>query len=64
MDDLFQRLKKHTEFTDAQDYIFADPETGEMLNKKIYYRHWDEIVRNTQNLPSTVSVTPMRRSDS
>ena len=45
--DLFQRLKKHTEFTDAGDYIFADPKTGEMLNKKIYYRHWDEIIRNT-----------------
>ena len=45
--DLFQRLKKHTEFTDAGDYIFADPKTGKMLNKKIYYRHWDEIIRNT-----------------
>ena len=45
--DLFQRLKKHTEFTDAGDYIFAHPKTGEMLNKKIYYRHWEEIVRNT-----------------
>lgn len=44
---MFQRLKKLTEFTDAQDYIFADPKTGEMLNKKIYYRHWDEIIRNT-----------------
>ena len=45
--DLFQRLKKHTEFTDAGDYIFADPKTGSMPDKKIYYRHGDEIIRNT-----------------
>ncbi len=44
---LFQRVKKLTRHTDARDYVFADPKTGGMLDKKIYYRHWDEIIRNT-----------------
>ena len=40
-------VKKLTRHTDAWDCIFADPKTGGMLDKKIYYRHWDEIIANT-----------------
>ena len=36
-----------TKYTSKDSFVFVDAENGEQLGTKIYYRYWDEIVKNT-----------------
>jgi integrase len=41
--DIFQRIKTYSKHTHQQDYVFADVDTGEPIGKKILYRLWNII---------------------
>ncbi len=43
----FKRVKQISKFTNGNDWIFVDNETGEQLGKKTLYRLWDEVIKNT-----------------
>ena len=45
--DLFQKIKKLSQYTNNDDYVFVDGSNGEQLATKTYYRYWDEIIKNT-----------------
>ena len=41
------RLKKLSNYTKGDDYIFVDNETGEQLNKTAFYREWKAMLKET-----------------
>lgn len=41
--DIFQRIKKYSNHTHAQDYVFANLDSGEAISRKTLYRLWDVI---------------------
>lgn len=45
--EVLERLKKHSKWTGKEDYLFVDNETGKPIDKKVYYRLWEEIVQKT-----------------
>ena len=53
--DIFRSIKKHSNFTGRNDFIFVDnfSETGEQLEKNRYYRLWNEMLDNTGLQEST-----------
>ena len=44
--DIFERIKGYSKHKKADDWIFADNETGEQLGKKAYYKHWHNLLKN------------------
>ena len=45
--DVFNTIKRYSNFTKPTDYVFVDNDTGEQLNKKAYYRHWKTMLDET-----------------
>ena len=45
--DIFKKVKTISSFKSPEDWVFTGVDTGEQLSKKILYRLWDEIVKNT-----------------
>ena len=45
--DIFKKVKKLSTYTDINDFIFVDTNTGEQFPKKTLYRYWNEIINNT-----------------
>jgi len=45
--DVFKRLKKFSKYTNLNDYIFVDNDTGKQIERTVYYRHWNFLVRET-----------------
>lgn len=43
----FIRLKKLSNHTKNEDYIFVDNETGKQLNKSVYYKEWKAMLKGT-----------------
>lgn len=44
----FIRLKKLSNHTRGDDYIFVDNETGVQLNKSVYYKEWKSMLKDTE----------------
>jgi integrase len=44
MGGLFERIRRYSNFTGRGDWVFVDNETGEQLDRKVYYRLWDELL--------------------
>jgi integrase len=40
----FERIRRYSNFTGRGDWVFVDNETGEQLDRKVYYRLWDELL--------------------
>ena len=45
--DLFKRIKTYSNHKNPNDFIFADDETGDMLSRKILYKMWNIIMKET-----------------
>lgn len=45
--DIIDDLKKFSRWTKNNDLVFVDNDTGKELSKKVYYKLWDEIIRET-----------------
>lgn len=45
--DFFKRIKTYSEFTHNQDYVFADMTTGEPIGKKLLYKLWKVIMKES-----------------
>lgn len=43
----FTRIKTYSPHTKANDYVFAEPDTGEPLKKKPLYRYWAILKKET-----------------
>jgi integrase len=55
--DVFERIKKYSEFTGANDFVFADNHTGEQIVRDIYYKHWKYLVKETKLDSNRVDTT-------
>jgi integrase len=44
MGGLLERIRRYSKFTGRGDWVFVDNETGEQLERKVYYRLWDELL--------------------
>jgi integrase len=42
--DVFTRLKRFSNHTKNNDFVFVDNDTGEQLGKDVYYKHWNYLV--------------------
>jgi integrase len=40
----FDRLRKISKFTSADDFVFCDQDTGNMIHKKDYYELWHDLI--------------------
>jgi len=45
--DVFERLKKYSNFTKPNDFIFIDNDTGNQLVRDTYYKHWNYLINET-----------------
>lgn len=45
--DFFNRIKTYSRNTHQQDYIFADYDTGEVFSRKILYKMWSMIMKES-----------------
>ena len=45
--DFFKRIKTYSNHKHAQDYVFADIDTGEPIGKKILYKLWKTIMKES-----------------
>lgn len=45
--DFFNRIKTYSKHTHPQDYIFTDVDTGEMFSRKLLYKYWDLIMKES-----------------
>ena len=45
--DLVEKLKKLSKFTNPDDYIFIDNQSGDQLGRDIYYKYWQIILDAT-----------------
>ena len=43
----FKRIKDISNFTKPKDWVFANNDTGKQLDKKIYYKLWQQVLENT-----------------
>ncbi|MCE7887742.1 MAG: hypothetical protein DYH13_09630 [Alphaproteobacteria bacterium PRO2] len=43
--DIFQRIKAYSKHTKKDDWIFADNDTGEQIHKKVYYKLWENLLK-------------------
>ncbi len=42
--DVFTRLKRFSNHTKTNDFVFVDNDTGEQLSKDVYYKHWNYLI--------------------
>jgi integrase len=42
--DVFTRLKRFSNHTKSNDFVFVDNDTGEQLKKDVYYKHWNYLI--------------------
>ena len=45
--DFFNRVKTYSKHTHPEDYVFADPKTGKLLDKRILYKMWHRIMEES-----------------
>jgi len=45
--DVFTRIKRYSQFTDKDNYIFVDNDSGKQIERTIYYKHWNYLVDKT-----------------
>ena len=45
--DIFKRIKTYSNHKSPTDYVFASFETGEMFSRKILYKMWNIIMKET-----------------
>jgi len=45
--DFFNRIKEYSSKTHPQDYIFADYDTGEIFSRKLLYKYWGMIMKES-----------------
>lgn len=45
--DIFERIKGYSKFVKADDWVFVDNETGNQLHKKVYYKYWAQLLKET-----------------
>lgn len=38
--DIFERIKRYSKHTKHDDWVFVDNDTGEQIQKKVYYKQW------------------------
>lgn len=43
--DIFHRIKAYSQHKKADDWIFADNETGNQIHKKVYYKQWKSLLQ-------------------
>lgn len=46
--DVFKRIKIYSDHTKANDWVFANNKTGEQLSKKVLYKHWDSLLKESR----------------
>ena len=46
--DIFERIKSYSKFTKANDWVFANNKTGEQIHKKVYYKFWEMLLKETK----------------
>ena len=47
--DIFKRIKKYSKYTHQMDYVFADFDTGEPVKRKLLYKMWKMIMKDSPN---------------
>ncbi|MBT6421007.1 MAG: tyrosine-type recombinase/integrase [Gammaproteobacteria bacterium] len=45
--DVFDRLKKYSNYTKPNDFVFVDNDTGEQIVRDSYYKHWNYLINAT-----------------
>ena len=45
--DVLERIKKYSNYTNHNDYIFVDNNSGNQLKKDVYYRAWNVMLKDT-----------------
>jgi len=45
--DFFNKINTYSKHTNSQDYIFADVDTGELFGRKLLYKYWDFIIKES-----------------
>jgi len=45
--DVFERLKKYSNYTNANDFVFIDNDTGKQIVRDTYYKHWNYLIKET-----------------
>ena len=45
--DFFTRIKTYSNHTHSDDYIFSDMQTGKYLDKKVLYKMWHLIMKDS-----------------
>jgi integrase len=44
--EIFERIKGYSKHIKKDDWIFVNNETGEQLHKKVYYKHWADLMNH------------------
>jgi hypothetical protein len=57
MGGLFERIRRYSKFTGRGDWVFVDNESGEQLDRKVYYRLWDELMHRAGLKDTTKRLT-------
>jgi len=43
--DVFERIRRYSNFREPNDYVFVDNDTGNQLSRDTYYRQWNWLVK-------------------
>jgi integrase len=46
--DILARLKRLSKHTKPNDYVFVDNKNGSQINKDVYYKHWNKMLKDTK----------------
>jgi len=62
--DVFERIKKYSKHTKRDDWIFCNNETGEPIHKKVYYKQWASLMKESglDELNKNVSYYSLRHT--
>ncbi|MGB4107660.1 MAG: tyrosine-type recombinase/integrase [Alphaproteobacteria bacterium] len=55
--DVFDRIKKLSKFTKPNDWVFVDNETGDQIHKKVYYKQWPLLLKESKLSDSNKNLT-------
>jgi len=45
--DVFTRLKRNSNYTNREDFVFVDNDTGNQIERTVYYKHWNYLIKET-----------------